>query len=274
MLILKDTDSLLTIITSSGEDIDVCASFVDFDTPDTFTADSTNTLITTATTTTVVGSPTGTKKRNVTGLTARNIGVAINTLTINNSDGTTVVTLFKVPLNAGEWLLINEAGVLFVYDTNGGVKMGASAASDTVAGLIGLATQADMESATSLLLAVTPGRSHFHPGVAKFVCFTTGTTTPVMKTPPSYNMTSITDTGVGRLTVTIANDFSSVDWACQATCVGISTTLTAIALANTVYIRFATMAAGTVEVNVRDATATTNALADPSGYAVCGWGDI
>jgi hypothetical protein len=33
-----------------------------------------------------------------------------------------IATLCNVPLQAGEWLVITEAGVLFVYDANGGVK--------------------------------------------------------------------------------------------------------------------------------------------------------
>jgi len=185
------------------------------------------------------------------------------TCTVQHNDGTDVAILCKVVLAAGERLLMDAAGVWTHYDANLGPYVG----------LGPMATQADMEAPSSVLLVVSPGRQHFHPGMAKFVCMTTGTTAPAMQTPPSYNMTSITDSGVGRLTVTIATDFSSANWCPQYTVMGISTTLTAIALVQTSYIRLSTLAAGTIEVNSRDATGTTNALADPAGHFVCGWGD-
>jgi hypothetical protein len=274
MLILKDTDSLLTIITSSGSDIDVCASFVDFDTPDTFTADSTNTVILTATTTTVVGSPTGAKKRNVTGLTCRNIdGSTANTLTINNSDGTTVVTLYKVTLAAGEWLLINEAGVLFVYDTNGGVKVGATAASDTVAGLIGLALQADQEAGTSLLLAVTPGRQHFHPSAAKaWIRATVAGAAP--SNTASYNITSVGDTATGDMLITIATDFSGAAVYCVMTASeGINQT-GAEANRRNINIKSGSLAAATVSLECWDTATITSALKDPLSWHCAMFGDL
>lgn len=74
------------------------------------------------------------------------------------------------------------------------------------------ATQAEQETATAVDKIVTPGRQHFHPSAAKFWAYVTvsgGTPTLVA----SYNVTSITDSGVGVLTVTIAADFSSANWA-------------------------------------------------------------
>lgn len=186
------------------------------------------------------------------------------TCTVFEEDGTDTVTHQKLVLAAGEALKLDAAGVWTHYDANGGPYVG----------LGPMATQADMETGTSTTTVVTPGRMHFHPGMAKCVGMTTGTTTPASQTPPAYNLTSITDTGVGRLTVTIANDFSSANYSAVLGGVGISTTLTAIALVNTFYIRTGTLAAGTFEINARDATATTNALADPSGYAWACYGDL
>jgi hypothetical protein len=77
------------------------------------------------------------------------------------------------------------------------------------------ATQAEQEAGTSLLAAVAPGRQHFHPSAAK--CWATVTYsggTPTLAA--SYNITGITDTGAGQLTITIATDFSSADWAALA----------------------------------------------------------
>lgn len=70
------------------------------------------------------------------------------------------------------------------------------------------ATQANQETGTSLVTIVTPGRQHFHVSSAKawLKCDTNGNISA------SYNITSITDTGGGLLTVTIANDFSSTNY--------------------------------------------------------------
>lgn len=77
------------------------------------------------------------------------------------------------------------------------------------------ATQADMETGTSTTLLVSPGRQHSHPGHPKFWAWVTQSgATPSLTT--SYNVTSITDTGLGQLTVTIGTDFSSADWCCVA----------------------------------------------------------
>jgi hypothetical protein len=73
------------------------------------------------------------------------------------------------------------------------------------------ATQAEMESATSNTVATTPGRTQYHPGVAKFWVNFNGTGTIAIRT--SHNVTSLTDNGTGDYTVTIATDFSSADWA-------------------------------------------------------------
>lgn len=77
---------------------------------------------------------------------------------------------------------------------------------------LGIATQANMETATSLVTTVTPGRQHFHPGHPKAwgdISMSGGT--PTLDT--SYNITSITDTAVGRVTITIATDFSGANYA-------------------------------------------------------------
>jgi hypothetical protein len=72
------------------------------------------------------------------------------------------------------------------------------------------ATQAQMETATSNTVAATPSNTQFHPGVAKvwLKASLDGTTINA-----SYNVTSITDDGTGSITVTIATDFSSANYA-------------------------------------------------------------
>jgi hypothetical protein len=78
----------------------------------------------------------------------------------------------------------------------------------TISGSV-VAAQADQETATSTTTVVTPGRQHFHPSASKcwLKCDHAGNVNA------SYNITSITDTGPGVVTVTIATDFSSAHYA-------------------------------------------------------------
>lgn len=74
------------------------------------------------------------------------------------------------------------------------------------------ATQANQETATSTLLAVTPGRQQFHPSAAKcwgYITWSGGV--PTLQV--NWNITSITDTATGIVTITIATDFSTANYA-------------------------------------------------------------
>ena len=80
-------------------------------------------------------------------------------------------------------------------------------ASDTYPGLVQYALQADLEQGKSNVLAVTPGRQHFHPGMAKAWVRFTGVTTAAIVT--SYNVSSVTRTGAGSYTIAFTVAFSS-----------------------------------------------------------------
>jgi hypothetical protein len=70
-----------------------------------------------------------------------------------------------------------------------------------------IATQADMESASSTTAIVTPGRARFHPGTAKaWLNWSLITTTTITS---SHNVSSLTDTGVGITTVNWTTSFST-----------------------------------------------------------------
>ncbi len=78
------------------------------------------------------------------------------------------------------------------------------------------ASEAEMEGAVLATRVVTPANQHHHPGHPKmwgYVTLSGGT--PTLQA--SYNVTGITDTGVGQLGVTIATDFASANWACVLT---------------------------------------------------------
>ena len=77
------------------------------------------------------------------------------------------------------------------------------------------ASQAEMEAASSTTTAVSPGRTQYHPGVAKVWAYiTVSGGTPSLDA--SHNVTSITDTSAGNVTVTIATDFSSANYCAVA----------------------------------------------------------
>ena len=80
------------------------------------------------------------------------------------------------------------------------------------------AVQADQETATSTTTAVTPGIQQFHPSACKMWAYiTVSGGTPSLDA--SYNVTSITDTSAGNVTITIATDFSSANYCAVANAV-------------------------------------------------------
>lgn len=87
----------------------------------------------------------------------------------------------------------------------------------------------------------------------------------------SFNVTSITDTNTGQLTVTIATDFTTANWCCGL-CVERASTALTIANERQFNIRNGGLAAGTVLVECNDETATTNQAADPASWHVFGFG--
>lgn len=82
-----------------------------------------------------------------------------------------------------------------------------------VANTMTLATQSDMETGTSTSTFVSPGRMQYHPGIAKVWALTdfAGASTA------SYNVSSITDTGTGLVTVNFTTAFSSTAYCTVAT---------------------------------------------------------
>jgi hypothetical protein len=73
------------------------------------------------------------------------------------------------------------------------------------------ASQAEMEAASSNTVAATPGRTNYHPGVAKVWCHLNGTGTAAIV--ESHNVTSMTDNSTGDYLITIATDFASAGYA-------------------------------------------------------------
>ena len=81
------------------------------------------------------------------------------------------------------------------------------------------ATQAQMETATSTTVYVSPGRTHNHPGVAKAWVKFDGTTNVGGKctVSASYNVTDVDDNGTGDYTINWGTDFSSENYSVVGT---------------------------------------------------------
>ena len=76
------------------------------------------------------------------------------------------------------------------------------------------ATQAQMEAATNNVVTTTPLATNWHPGVAKAWIMASGDGTTINA---SHNVSSITDTAAGQLTVNLTTAFSSTSYVIVAT---------------------------------------------------------
>jgi hypothetical protein len=129
----------------------------------------------------------------------------------------------------------------------------------TVASGLSGATQAEMEAGTSSSVAVTPSVAQHHQSAAKcwIMCNASGAI------QASYNITSITDSGVGEVTVTIATDFSSNNYAIVCSTRGDS-------FSDRVP-RVSSQAAGSFVIN--NTSSAGVGQSDPGGYQAVCFGD-
>lgn len=166
---------------------------------------------------------------------------------------------------------INEAGVMKKVTGTQIAAFTSPAASDTVAGKMEMAVQSEMETATDVVRAVSPGRQQFHPSAAKFWVYWTANSTTILK---SYNIDSIADTAIGDADGTITTDFSDENWA-GLVCTNDSTTAGWDA-ATIQSAGFNARAAGTFGVlcgTMDDGNTAVGNLIDPEKWQVVGYGD-
>ena len=168
---------------------------------------------------------------------------ASTTFTLPDGDGT-----------ADQVLKTNASGTLSW--ANGGV-----AASTTVAGIIEIAVQSEMETGTSTSLAVCPGNQQYHPSASKgwaYVTWSGGTPTLAA----NYNVSSIVDSAQGVLDVNWNTDFAGIVY---APVIGVQ------ASGSTgFYCQYSSIAAASIRVEIRT---DSLALADPPSLAISGFGD-
>lgn len=124
------------------------------------------------------------------------------------------------------------------------------------------ATQAEMEAASSTAAYATPGRTQYHPGVAKAWAQIDATTGAVIDA--SYNVSSVSDTATGQTTVNWDTDFSSTTYATIASGDG------ADGVRVWTMPNYATIAAGSIRVDSYSEPSAAYADVD---FSVAAYGD-
>lgn len=149
MLLLASVTDKLQVVTAQAVNVDVHASFMDYN-GTTVTPGRTNTKISTATTTDVVASPGASTTRNCKTLHISNIHASSAvTVTLNHTDGTNVVQIEQVTLLAGERLGYVEGVGCRIFDVNGMEKTNGAAA------VTAKTLLADLTNATTTAAKVT-----------------------------------------------------------------------------------------------------------------------
>ena len=120
-------------------------------------------------------------------------------------------------------------------------------------------SQAQMETGTDNTAMVTPLAVNWHQGVAK--CWLKANAAGTIQV--SYNITSITDGGVGLITVTIGTDFSSVNYVIHGNALY-------SAIAEPITVTANSQAAGSFTASGRQNDGT---LRDPANWFFACWGD-
>ena len=120
---------------------------------------------------------------------------------ISSLDGATIST---ATVATGDKVLIQDV------DDSDNLKTVTAQSIADLASAASAATQAEQEAGSSTTTFVSPGRQQYHPSAAKAWGAVANSGTPTLEA--SYNITSLTDNGVGDTTVTIATDFSGADY--------------------------------------------------------------
>jgi hypothetical protein len=80
-----------------------------------------------------------------------------------------------------------------------------------------IATQAQMETGTNVTAAVTPGRTQYHPGVAKAWVMFDGTTAGTNAPTAAYNVATVTRNTTGDYRLNYTTPMSSANYAVMVT---------------------------------------------------------
>jgi len=266
MLLGSSTSHLLRVVTDATADIEVTGSYITVSTatPPVVDGSDTGTIIiasiTTATTTTILTGAASKIKRVIELTITNNHASTPCGVSITREDGTNTNEVIAFTLLAGENMVRNEAGSWLHYDVNGGLYPSVGNA----------ATQAEMEAGTATNKYVTPQGVNWHPGVAKaWAKHAVSAGVPQMTS--TWNVTSVTDSGVCRAAPVIATDFSSANYCILYSFECNTTTYSATTTAVIQCVRNASPAVGgfTMDLIEIDVGQTT----DPSSWFWAAFGD-
>jgi len=120
-------------------------------------------------------------------------------------------TSMILPTAASITTAVGDAGLFQSLDSGNWKCLFYQRADGTaLAGTTSVATQAQMETATSIAAMVTPGRTIYHPGVAKGWIVYNGSTDSVLA---DYGFGAVTKNGTGDYSFTFDTAFSSANYA-------------------------------------------------------------
>jgi len=131
-----------------------------------------------------------------------------NALVLKDDDGATGTAANRLALANDVTLAADQVAVLQYDGTTARWRAIAApppAASDTVAGVLEIATQTEIETGTDVARAVSPGRQQYHPSAAKWWADWDNAGNVAV----GYNVSSVTDHGTGDWTVNFSTAFSS-----------------------------------------------------------------
>lgn len=227
-----------------------------------------------------LNSTTYTKARADAAATAESVGMVsavagVNNFTlsaagqVNNLTGLTAGTPYFIsPITAGAITAIEPTTVghiskpIGIADSTTSLILCSSMRGYTVGSVLAAGTQAQLEAASSTAVYVTPGRQHFHPGMAKAVGRVTNSAgTYTLQSTTSYNITSISKTGTGVITVNLTTSMADTNYIVQ---------ITTDTSATSAY--YTATSSSVITVNIKS-IGTTPAAID-SGFSITIFGDM
>lgn len=145
---------------------------------------------------------------------AYSTGVLARTTVLANSSGDTSKINFTTAPQVA--IVAMKEDLISIEETNAFTTAQKTQARSNIEafGTAEVATQANQRAASSIATVVTPGRQQFHPSAAKAWCISDGAATPGVLA--SYNISSLTDNGVGDTTFNFATAMLSANYAVNA----------------------------------------------------------
>jgi len=149
-------------------------------------------------------------------LYSRHENAALQQLTLN---GKLWVSALAIASAAAGDILYYDGSIFtrLAKDVGKFLKSGASAPAWDVTPIESVASQADQETGTSLVAAVTPGTQKYHPSAVKAWCMFNGTTAGTFSPSAGFNVASVTRNAAGDYTVTFTNAMSSANYCVTGT---------------------------------------------------------